>query len=215
MDSLKDADAFSARVQAPVTSPRASEKASMKIYVGNLSFSTTEDTLRSLFEAHGDVASASLVMDRETGRPRGFGFVEMNNDEQAKAAMGALNGKNVDGRDLTVNEAKPREGSRRWRRTRWLRRRPERWRRRWWPRRLRRRSRGWWRRRPLVNHLPPEIPKPCKPDPASGFFVRAHHPPPNENGPRGGGPLVESICRPRSLSSRARTASGSTRSRRY
>jgi RNA recognition motif-containing protein len=81
----------------------------MKIYVGNLSFSTTEDTLRSLFEAHGDVASASLVMDRETGRPRGFGFVEMNNDEQAKAAMGALNGKNVDGRDLTVNEAKPRE----------------------------------------------------------------------------------------------------------
>jgi cold-inducible RNA-binding protein len=81
----------------------------MKIYVGNLSFSTTEDRLRSLFEAHGEVASASLVMDRDTGRPRGFAFVEMNNDEQAKAAMTALNGQNVDGRDLTVNEAKPRE----------------------------------------------------------------------------------------------------------
>jgi len=63
-----------------------------------------------MFEAHGEVASASLVMDRETGRPRGFGFVEFNNDEQAKAAMAALNGTNVDGRDLTVNEAKPREG---------------------------------------------------------------------------------------------------------
>lgn len=82
----------------------------MKLYVGNLSFNTTESQLRDLFAAHGEVASASLVMDRETGRPRGFGFVELNNDEQARAAMAALNGKNVDGRDLTVNEAKPREG---------------------------------------------------------------------------------------------------------
>ncbi|HVZ94327.1 MAG TPA: RNA-binding protein [Phycisphaerales bacterium] len=81
----------------------------MKIYVGNLSFSTSEARLREIFEAHGEVASATLVMDRETGRPRGFGFVEMNNDEQARAAMGALNGQNIDGRDLTVNEAKPRE----------------------------------------------------------------------------------------------------------
>lgn len=81
----------------------------MKIYVGNLSFSTTESQLRELFEAHGDVASATLVTDRETGRPRGFGFVEMSNDEQARAAMAALGGKNVDGRDLTVNEARPRE----------------------------------------------------------------------------------------------------------
>ena len=80
----------------------------MKIYVGNLSFSTTEDTLRGLFEQHGDVASASLAMDRETGRPRGFGFVEMNDDSQAKAAIAALNGQNVDGRDLTVNEARPK-----------------------------------------------------------------------------------------------------------
>jgi RNA recognition motif-containing protein len=82
----------------------------MKLYVGNLSFSTTESQLREMFEAHGEVASASLVMDRETGRPRGFGFVEFNNDEHAKAAMAALSGANVDGRTLTVNEAKPREG---------------------------------------------------------------------------------------------------------
>ncbi len=80
----------------------------MKLYVGNLSFNTSESQLRELFAAHGEVASASLVMDRDTGRPRGFGFVEFNNDEHAKAAMNALNGKNVDGRDLTVNEAKPR-----------------------------------------------------------------------------------------------------------
>ena len=82
----------------------------MKLYVGNLSFKTTEDQLRQLFEEHGQVASASLVMDRETGRPRGFAFVEMTNDAEANAAMTALNGKNFDGRDLTVNEARPREG---------------------------------------------------------------------------------------------------------
>jgi RNA recognition motif-containing protein len=81
----------------------------MKIYVGNLSFNTTEAQMRELFEAHGAVASASLVMDRETGRPRGFGFVEMTDDNEARAAMTALNGKSVDGRGLTVNEAKPRE----------------------------------------------------------------------------------------------------------
>ena len=81
----------------------------MKLYVGNLSFNTSESQLRELFAAHGEVASASLVMDRDTGRPRGFGFVEFSNDEHARAAMAALNGKNVDGRDLTVNEAKPRE----------------------------------------------------------------------------------------------------------
>src|ERR1700754_1559931 len=82
----------------------------MKLYVGNLSFKTSESQLRELFEQHGEVASASLVMDRETGRPRGFGFVEFSNPEHAKAAIAALNGKNVDGRDLTVNEARPREG---------------------------------------------------------------------------------------------------------
>ncbi len=82
----------------------------MKLYVGNLPFKTTENDLRDLFAQHGDVASATIVMDRETGRPRGFGFVEFANDEHARAAMAALNGKNFDGRDLTVNEAKPREG---------------------------------------------------------------------------------------------------------
>lgn len=81
----------------------------MKLYVGNLSFNTSESQLREMFAAHGDVASAALVMDRDTGRPRGFGFVEFNNAEHARAAMAALSGKNVDGRDLTVNEAKPRE----------------------------------------------------------------------------------------------------------
>ena len=83
----------------------------MKIYVGNLSFNTSESALQELFAAHGTVTSAALVMDRETGRPRGFGFVEMSSDSEAQAAMTALNGKPVDGRDLTVNEAKPRENS--------------------------------------------------------------------------------------------------------
>jgi len=82
----------------------------MKLYVGNLSFNTSEAQLRTAFEQHGQVSSATLVMERETGRPRGFGFVEMNNDEEAKAAMAALNGKDFDGRNLNVNEAKPREG---------------------------------------------------------------------------------------------------------
>lgn len=82
----------------------------MKLYVGNLSFQTTEAQLRELFAAHGDVSSASIVMDRETGRPRGFGFVEFRDAAHARAAVTALNGKNFDGRDLTVNEARAREG---------------------------------------------------------------------------------------------------------
>lgn len=81
----------------------------MKLYVGNLSFDTSESRLRELFSAHGNVTSASLVMDRETGRPRGFGFVEFADDSEGRAAMAALNGQNVDGRDLTVNEARARE----------------------------------------------------------------------------------------------------------
>jgi RNA recognition motif-containing protein len=81
----------------------------MKLYVGNLSFNTSETQLRETFSAFGDVSSAALVMDRDTGRPRGFGFVEFSNDDHARAAINGLNGKNVDGRDLTVNEAKPRE----------------------------------------------------------------------------------------------------------
>jgi len=107
--ALRIAEASSfARVQA-AESHQGLLEVSMKLYVGNLSFNTTEAQLRDMFAAHGEVASAALVMDRETGRPRGFGFVEFNNAEHAKAAMSALSGKNVDGRDLTVNEAKPRE----------------------------------------------------------------------------------------------------------
>lgn len=82
----------------------------MKLYVGNLSFKTSEAQLRDLFSAHGDVTSAQLVMDRDTGRPRGFGFVEFANADHANAAINALNGKEIDGRSLTVNEARPREG---------------------------------------------------------------------------------------------------------
>jgi RNA recognition motif-containing protein len=79
---------------------------SKNLYVGNLSFKVTSDSLRSLFEQYGIVSSASVVSDRETGRSRGFGFVEM--DGGAEAAIQALNGRDVDGRMLTVNEARPR-----------------------------------------------------------------------------------------------------------
>lgn len=81
----------------------------MKIYVGNLSYETSESQLREMFEAHGVVTSAKLATDRETGRPRGFGFVEMA-DEGAQKAITALNGMDNGGRSLTVNEARPREG---------------------------------------------------------------------------------------------------------
>ena len=80
----------------------------MNIFVGNMSFSISEESLRALFEEHGEVASAKIITSRETGRPRGFGFVEMPNDEEAKAAMSALDGKDVDGRALKVNEAQPK-----------------------------------------------------------------------------------------------------------
>lgn len=81
----------------------------MKIYVGNLPFSTNDDSLRTAFEAHGQVATAQIVMDRETGRPRGFGFVEMPNDEEARKAIAAMNGQQLGGRTLVVNEARPKE----------------------------------------------------------------------------------------------------------
>ena len=80
-----------------------------KLYVGNLSFDTTEDSLRTLFAEHGTVESAKLISDRDTGRPRGFGFVEMSNAD-ATRAMQALNGKEFEGRALKVNEAQ--EGNR-------------------------------------------------------------------------------------------------------
>jgi len=81
----------------------------MNIYVGNLSFKATDDDLRQTFGEFGEVASASIITDRATGRSRGFGFVEMPNDEEASAAIAGLNGKEVMGRNLTVNEARPRE----------------------------------------------------------------------------------------------------------
>jgi RNA recognition motif-containing protein len=93
-----------------------------KLYVGNLSYSTEEANIRKLFEAHGEVVSINLITDKYTGQSKGFGFVEMATDEAAKAAMSALNGQQIDGRAIRVNEAfdKPRrEGghnqeSRRW-----------------------------------------------------------------------------------------------------
>lgn len=80
----------------------------MKIYVGNLSFRTTEEDLRLLFEQYGGVDEAAIVMDRETDRSRGFGFVTMQNDGEAQAAIEALNGQEFEGRTLTVNEARPK-----------------------------------------------------------------------------------------------------------
>ncbi len=79
-----------------------------KLYVGNLSFGMTDGDLQNLFAPHGAVQSAQVIMDRDSGRSKGFGFVEMDN-EQADAAMAALNGQEINGRALTVNEAKPRE----------------------------------------------------------------------------------------------------------
>ena len=80
-----------------------------KLFVGNLSFNTTENHLQDAFAAHGTVLEAVLVMDRMSNRPRGFGFVTMSTAEEAQLALGALNGKDMDGRALTVNVAKPRE----------------------------------------------------------------------------------------------------------
>ena len=80
-----------------------------KLYVGNLSYEVDSSALEQLFTSHGTVTSAQIISDRETGRSKGFGFVEMSSDTEAVAAMNALNGKDHDGRALTVNEAKPRE----------------------------------------------------------------------------------------------------------
>ena len=83
-----------------------------KLFVGSLPFTTSEEELHSMFTAFGRVASAKLINDRETGRSRGFGFVEMPNDDQAQAAIAALNGTAVDGRNVVVNESRPKpEGS--------------------------------------------------------------------------------------------------------
>jgi len=82
------------------------------LYVGNLSYSTTEDTLRTLFGEFGEVESARVITDRDTGRPKGFAFVEMSAEEAADEAIDALNGKSVDGREIRVDKAKPRTDTR-------------------------------------------------------------------------------------------------------
>ena len=80
-----------------------------KLYVGGVSYSTTEDGLRAAFSAFGEVTSVAIIMDKMTGRSKGFGFVEMATDEGAKEAIAKMNGQELDGRKLTVNEARPRE----------------------------------------------------------------------------------------------------------
>ena|SRR5688572_4090712 len=92
-----------------ISNPNPISTMSTKLFVGNLSFNTTENELQDLFAAYGPVQQVDMIMDRMTGRPRGFGFVTMENQEDAQKAIAALNGKNLDGRDLTVNEARPRE----------------------------------------------------------------------------------------------------------
>jgi RNA recognition motif-containing protein len=80
----------------------------MNIYVGNLAWGMTEEKLKEMFEGYGEVESARIITDRDSGRSKGFGFVEMNNDAEGQKAIDALNGKEVDGRGLRVNEARPR-----------------------------------------------------------------------------------------------------------
>ena len=82
---------------------------SKKLYVGGLPYSVTEGTLQEIFAAHGTVESAVVIMDRMTGRSKGFGFVEMGTQEEAQAAIDTLNGTDLEGRNITVNEAKPRQ----------------------------------------------------------------------------------------------------------
>lgn len=82
---------------------------SKKLYVGNLGYNVSKNDLEQMFAAHGTVNSAQVITDRESGRSKGFGFVEMGSDKEAQAAIAALNGKSIDGRSLIVNEARPQE----------------------------------------------------------------------------------------------------------
>ncbi len=83
----------------------------MKIYVGNMSFDTTEDQIRQAFESYGEVTSVNIITDRDTGRAKGFGFVEMSDDTEAKAAIAGLDSKELDGRAMKISEARPRPDS--------------------------------------------------------------------------------------------------------
>jgi RNA recognition motif-containing protein len=88
-----------------------------KLYVGNLSYNTTEEDLRTLFSSYGAISSLNIINDRDTGRPKGFGFVEMGSEQEARAAINGLNGREVDGRQIKVNEANdrpPRNTGSRW-----------------------------------------------------------------------------------------------------
>jgi RNA recognition motif-containing protein len=125
-----------------------------KLYVGNLPYSFRDEDLQQTFSQYGSVGSAKVMMERDTGRSKGFGFVEMGSDAEAQAAIQGVHGTNFGGRDLVVNEARPMEpraprsggfggGKRWWRRLRWRRRWSQRWLRRW-PQRWRR---WWWLRR--------------------------------------------------------------------
>ena len=93
----------------PQTGKRKDQNMAKNLYVGNLSYDTTEASLRAAFEAHGEVATVNIITDRETGRPRGFGFVEMATDEAAASAVEGLNGQMLDGRQIKVAEARPRQ----------------------------------------------------------------------------------------------------------
>ncbi|MBM3450655.1 MAG: RNA-binding protein [Armatimonadetes bacterium] len=81
-----------------------------KLYVGNLAYGVANDDLQQLFAPHGTVVSADVITDRDTGRSKGFGFVEMSTDQEAQAAIAACNGREIEGRNITVNEARPKEG---------------------------------------------------------------------------------------------------------
>lgn len=85
----------------------------MNIYIGNMSYDTSEDNLRQAFEAYGEVSSVKIIMDRDSGRPKGFAFVEMSSSSEASAAISGLNGQDMNGRELNVNEAKPRNDNNR------------------------------------------------------------------------------------------------------
>ncbi|HUX22632.1 MAG TPA: RNA-binding protein [Spirochaetia bacterium] len=88
-----------------------------KLYIGNLSYNTTEEDLRELFSSYGTINSLNIISDRDTGRPKGFGFIEMSTADEAKAAIAGLNSREVDGRQIKVNEANdrpPRQGGGRW-----------------------------------------------------------------------------------------------------